>query len=122
VEAGACEKPVLGIRAMGLLDTIVHGQTGMLAGVAQEVVTGEVTLGPESGYTKGEKIFFNPPRIVDYRADVSDIGRYLEVLMRDKELRERLGKAARAHVLKHFDYRVVAKRFVNIISEKFGIT
>lgn len=122
VEAGACEKPVVGIRAMGLLDTIVHGETGLLAGVAQEIVTGEVTVGRESGYAKGEKIFFNPPRIVDYRADVGDIARYLEALMQDAGLRERLGKAARTHVLKHFDYRVVARRFVSTVQEKLQIT
>src|SRR5512142_1521663 len=36
VEAGACEKPVIGMRAMGMLDTLVHGETAFLAGVGQE--------------------------------------------------------------------------------------
>ena len=36
VEAGACEKPVISINAMGMLDTLVHGETAFLANVAQE--------------------------------------------------------------------------------------
>src|SRR5450756_1705288 len=31
VEAGACRKPVIGIKAMGMLDTLVHGETAFLA-------------------------------------------------------------------------------------------
>jgi glycosyltransferase involved in cell wall biosynthesis len=34
VEAGACGKPVIGINAMAMLDTLVHGRTAFLAGVA----------------------------------------------------------------------------------------
>ncbi len=45
VEAGACGKPVIGIRAMGMLDTLVHGETAFLAGVAQEIRIHEATLG-----------------------------------------------------------------------------
>jgi starch synthase len=44
VEAGACGKPVIGIRAMAMLDTIVHGETGFLAGIGQEI-----RIGPLSG-------------------------------------------------------------------------
>jgi len=36
VEAGACGKPVLGINAMGMLDTLIHGETAFLAGVAKK--------------------------------------------------------------------------------------
>jgi len=43
-------------------------------------------------------------------------------LMTDPELREKMGKAARKRVVKYFDYRVVAKRFVQIITERLGIT
>jgi glycosyltransferase involved in cell wall biosynthesis len=42
-------------------------------------------------------------------------------LMTDAALREKMGKAARERVVKYFDYRVVAKRFVQIISDKLGI-
>jgi alpha-maltose-1-phosphate synthase len=121
VEAGACEKPVIGIKAMGMLDTLVHGETAFLSKVAQKIVVDHVTLGDESGFEKFHSVEFKEPRIVDYRADVHDIGKYLMLLMTDAALREKMGKAARERVVKNFDYRVVAKRFVEIIGDKLGI-
>jgi glycosyltransferase involved in cell wall biosynthesis len=121
VEAGACEKPVIGINAMGMLDTLVHGETAFLADVAQKIVVSHVTLGDESGFEEKHKVVFKEPRTVDYRADVHDIGKYLMVLMNDKSLREKMGKVARERVVKNFDYRVVARKFVQIISDKLGI-
>ena len=121
VEAGACGKPVLGIQAMGMLDTLVHGETAFLAKVAQKIVVNEVMLDGESGFEDKHKVIFDQPRIVDYRASINDIAKYLMVLMTDSVLREKMGKAAREHVVQHFDYRVVAKRFVEIIQNKFGI-
>jgi alpha-maltose-1-phosphate synthase len=121
VEAGACEKPVIGIRAMGMLDTLIHGETAFLAKVAQKIVVDQVTLGGESGFKDKHRVIFEEPRTVDYRADVHDIGRYLMKLMTDKELRGSMGKAARARVVKNFDYRVVARQFVQILKDKLGI-
>src|SRR4030066_1437458 len=43
VEGGACKKPVIGIKAMGMLDTLVHGETALLAGGAMEKRLGEKT-------------------------------------------------------------------------------
>jgi glycosyltransferase involved in cell wall biosynthesis len=43
-------------------------------------------------------------------------------LMEDPGLRQRMGEAGRKRVLEHFDYRVVAKRFVDIVSDKLGIS
>jgi glycosyltransferase involved in cell wall biosynthesis len=121
VEAGACEKPVIGINAMGMLDTLVHGETAFLADVAQKIVVSHVTLGDESGFAEKHKVIFKEPRTVDYRADVHDIGKYLMVLMNDRSLREKMGKVARERIVKNFDYRVVARKFVQIISDKLGI-
>jgi starch synthase len=121
VEAGACEKPVIGIKAMGMLDTLIHGETAFLANVAQKIVVNEVTLGDESGFEEKHKVEFEEPRTVDYRADVHDIGKYLMTLMTDSALREKMGKAARERVVNNFDYRVVARRFVEIITDKLGI-
>ena len=42
VEAGACEKPVISIKAMGMLDTLIHGETAFLAKIAQKIVVNEV--------------------------------------------------------------------------------
>lgn len=122
VEAGACEKPVIGINAMGMKDTMVHGQTAFLADVAQEIVMKETMLGDESGYGQRHKVVFDTPRTVDYRASVHDIANYLMDLMQDHELCEKMGHAGRKRAVEHFDYRVVARRFVDTISEHLGIS
>jgi alpha-maltose-1-phosphate synthase len=121
VEAGACGKPVIGIKAMGMLDTLVHGETAFLAKVARKIVVDQVTLGDESGYEDKHRVIFKEPRIVDYRANVQDIAKYLLFLMNDADLREKMGRAGRDRAVEKFDYRVVAKRFVQIIAERLGI-
>ncbi len=121
VEAGACGKPVVSIKAMGMLDTLIHGETALLAKVARKIVVNEVLLGEESGFEDHHKIIFKAPRIVDYRANVQDIAKYLLRLMKDAEMRDKMGKAGRERVVANFDYRVVAKRFVHIINDKLGI-
>jgi alpha-maltose-1-phosphate synthase len=121
VEAGACEKPVIGIEAMGMLDTLIQGKTAFMAGVAERIVVNDVTLGVESGFGENHKIIFTEPRTVDYRANVPDIAKYLQMLMNDADLREKMGKTARKHVVEHFDYRVVAQRFIEIMRDKLGI-
>ena len=121
VEAGACEKPVIGIKAMGMLDTLIDGETAFLANVAQKIVVNEVILGHESGYEDNHKVSFTEPRTVDYRANVQDIAKDLLVLMNDAALREKMGKAGRKRVVAHFDYRIVAKKFVEIMEQKLGI-
>jgi len=121
VEAGACEKPVIGIKAMGMLDTLVHNETALLANVARRIAVNEVILGNESGFEDKHKVIFNVPRTVDYRADVNDIAKYLLELMTDETLRNKLGKAARKRVVENFDYRIVAKKFIEIMEKRLGI-
>ncbi len=118
VEAGACGKPVIGIRAMAMLDTLVHGETAFLAGVAQKICITEATLGPESGFEPGHRVLFDKPRVADYRADVGDIASYLKTLLNDAPLRHRMGEAGRQRVVERFDYRRVALRLVEILSQK----
>jgi alpha-maltose-1-phosphate synthase len=122
VEAGACQKPVIGIKAMGMLDTLIHGKTAFLAKVAQQIVVNEATLGEESGFEIDHKVKFQNPRTVDYRANVNDIAKYLMKLMSDESLRQKMGTAGREHVIRNFDYRIVARRFVQIISDRLGIS
>ncbi|MFC1780985.1 glycosyltransferase family 4 protein [Planctomycetota bacterium] len=122
VEANACGKPVVGIKAMGMLDTMIHGETAFLADIAQEVRMRETTLGDESGYESGHRIVFKRPRTVDFRASVHDIANYLIDLMANKELREKMGQAGRKRVIELFDYRVVAKKFVGIVKDRLGIS
>lgn len=122
IEANACEKPVIGIKAMGMLDTLVHSKTAFLAEVAQEIRLRETILGDESGYETRHKHTFKKPRIVDYRASVHDIANYLMDLMQKPELREKMGKEGRQRAVEHFDYRVIAKKFVEIISRRLDIS
>jgi starch synthase len=121
VEAGACEKPVVSVKAMGMLDTLIHGETAFMAKVARRISVDEVILGEESGYEDHHKVQFKVPRTVDYRANVKDIANYLLTLMNDDSLRDKMGRAGRKRVAEHFDYRVVAKRFVQIMNDRLGI-
>lgn len=121
VEAGACEKPVIGIKAMGMLDTLIDGETAFLANVAKKIVVNEVILGDESGFENNFKVKFEEPRTVDYRANVQDIATGLLVLMNDAELRQKMGKAGRKRVVENFDYRIVAKKFIDIMNDKLGL-
>ena len=121
VEAGACGKPVLGINAMGMLDTLIHEKTAFLAEVAEKIIAKEVVLGEESGFEKNHKIIFDTPRTVDYRADVQDIAKYLSRLMKGESLRDKMGEEGRKRVVANFDYRVVARRFLQILENKLGL-
>ena len=122
VEAGACGKPVLGINAMAMQETLVHGETAFLANVATEVVIRETVVGEESGWEPGHRVVFQNPRTVDYRASVHDIANYLMDLMNNPELRKKMGEAGRKRVVESYDYRVVAKRFLNLVTERLGIS
>jgi len=80
-----------------------------------------VMLGSESGFEAQHKVTFKVPRVVDYRANVQDIAKSMMTLMNDAQLREKMGNAGRERVVANFDYRVVAKRFVEIMDEKMNI-
>ena len=117
VESGACGKPVIGIRAMAMLDTLVDGETAFLARVAEEIHITEAVLGPASGFEPGHHVVFDKPRVSDYRACSKDIAESLKRLLNDADLRKRMGEAGRRRVVEHFDYRVVAKRLVEVLHE-----
>lgn len=121
VEAGACGKPVIGINAMGMLDTLIHKKTAFLAEVAQRIVVNEVVLGEESGFQGSRKVAFDIPRTVDYRANVQDIASYMLTLMKDENLRKKMGAAGRERAVEYFDYMVVAKRMLQILQDRLGI-
>ncbi len=122
VEAGACERPVLSINAMAMKDTLVHGETALLANVSTEVWVKEAIVGEDQGFDSSRRIVFENPRAADYRASVYDIAEHLLALMKDRALRERLGKAGRARVREKYDYRVVAKQFVDYVSKHLDVS
>ncbi|MGM0390622.1 MAG: glycosyltransferase family 4 protein [Bacteroidota bacterium] len=121
VEAGACGKPVIGINAMGMKDTLIHEKTALLAGIAKKIDVNHVILGKESGYEKNHKIIFDVPRTVDYRANVQDIAQDLLRLMQDSDLRDKMGEEAHQHIERNFNYKIVAQRFLDIIQDKLEI-
>ncbi len=121
VEANACERPVIAIDAMAFRDTMVHGETAFLAKVAEERKITEGKFGEGHDYESSQRIVFPNPRTAEYRASVPDIAKYLLTLMQDSALRQKMGKAGRKHVVELFDYRQVAKRFVEIVSDRLGI-
>lgn len=121
VEANACGKPVVSVRAMAFLDTLVHGETAFLADVAEEITISEGIFGEGHGIDTGHRIVFPCPRTVEYRADVEDLASYLLPLMRDEGLRRQIGEAGRKRVVERFDYRRVARRFLEIVSDRLGI-
>ena len=82
----------------------------------------ETIVGDESGYEPGHKVVFKRPRIVDYRASVHDIANYLMDLMQNTNLREKMGKEGRKRAVENYDYRVIAKRFIKLVSEELGIS
>jgi starch synthase len=122
VEANACQKPVIAMKAMGMLDTMIDRETALLAGIAETITIDHVILGKESGYEENYRVDFKVHRTVDYRASVDDIAASLLKLMNDPALRLKLGKAGREHIVENFDYRVVAKKFVAIVTRKLGIS
>ena len=121
VEANACGRPVIAINAMAFLDTMVHGETAFLAGVAEERKITEGVFGDGPGDDNGHRIVFPNPRTVEFRARSSDIAKHLLTLMQNSGLRRRMGEAGRKHVTELFDYRQVARRFVQIVSDRLGI-
>ncbi len=121
VEANACSKPVIAINAMAFLDTMVHGETAFLASVAEEMKIDRATFGEGHGIDDSQQVVFPSPRTAEYRASVPDIAKYLLTLMHDSGLRRRMGEAGRIRVTGLFDYRRVAKRFLELVSDRLGI-
>jgi alpha-maltose-1-phosphate synthase len=121
VEANACAKPVIAMDAMAFLDTMVHGETAFLAGVAEERKISEALFGEGHGIDKSDRIVFPHPRTAEFRASVPDLARHLRTLMLDGGLRRRMGEAGRRRVTELFDYREVARRFVLAVSSRMGI-
>jgi glycosyltransferase involved in cell wall biosynthesis len=102
VAAGACGKPVLGIRAMAMGETLVDGETALLAAVAHETP-------------------FSNSRVVDYRASVADLTTHLRALLTRPELRAQMGEAGRRRVVERYGYRILAKHFVEIVRAKLPL-
>jgi alpha-maltose-1-phosphate synthase len=121
VEANACGKPVIAIDAMAFKDTMIHGETAYLASVAHENKISEAILGRDQGFEEGHRVKFPYLRTADFRASIQDLAQHLRQLMHHPEDRARLGANGRLRAVEEYDYRVVARRFVEIIQRKLNI-
>jgi alpha-maltose-1-phosphate synthase len=85
IEAGACGKPVIGIRAMAMLDTLIDGETAFLADIGQEIRISETIVGKAEGYSESHRIIFDPPRVAGYRANIHDIAKAVLSVIRKRQ-------------------------------------
>lgn len=121
VEAMACGKPVISINKMGPAETIIHNKTGLLARVAKKVQLTEEWAYPSMGFKEKQVVKFDSPKTFAYRADINDLRDFTLRLLTDDELRENMGKEAREHAVKNFNYNHIAKKMVDITKEKLNL-
>lgn len=119
VEAQLCGKPVISINEMGPKETIVHGETGFLASVAETVELNQEIIHPHMGFEEQGVVKFDKPKIFAYRANVSEITDYLLKLMNDEDLRRKMGNRGREHAVSKFEYRMIAKKVAGLVKDRF---
>lgn len=121
VEAQACGIPVISINAMGPKETIIHKETGFLAGVDRTINLESELVYPKMGFEKETRIFFDKPKTFAFRANINDLKSYLLRLLTDDKRRVEMGKMARKHAVKRFHYREVARQITGLIKERLSL-
>jgi len=121
VEAQSCGIPVISIDKMGPKETIVHGETGFLARVASTVELTEERAYSDMGFDSDRTILFDQPKIFEYHADTDELADYLLRLLTNEKLRATIGKRAREHVLRNFEYHRTATQMSSLIKERLHL-
>ncbi len=121
MEAEACGVPVISINVGGPVDTIVHGETGFLAEVGEEVKLTEEWAYEGMGFSADHKIKFSEPKTFAYRASIPDLKKYILQLLTDDKLREEMGRKGAEHALKNFHYKVVAEKAFKMLKENIAL-
>ena len=117
VEAQACGKPVLSVDAMGIKETVVHGETGFMARVAEWISITEGEVSCKDGYPEKCVIQFPKPKVVAVRANVDDLAEHVLQLLSNDNLAAKMGIAARYHAQEQFDHRNVARHVMSLIRD-----
>jgi glycosyltransferase involved in cell wall biosynthesis len=122
VEAQSCGRPVIGVQSMGLIDTVVHGKTGFNAKVGEKIMLSEEWVHRDQGFKKKQIIRFDEPKMFGVRADIDDLADHLLKLLSDDDLRNKMGKNAREHAAKNFNYVKTSKDIAELIEKKLDIS
>lgn len=120
-EAMSCAKPVISINKGGPSEFIINGKTGFLAEVAEEIKLNEEWAYPSMGFSTKQIVKFNSPKTFGYRANIGDLEKYTKKLIFNPGIRKSMGEEARKYVLENLDYRVIARKMLNVIRERLGI-
>ena len=118
LEAQACGKPVISINVGGPRDVIKNGKTGFLVDIEHEVKLEREWVYPHMGFEEKKLIEFSEPKTFAYRANVYQLAECTLKLMRDTDLRIRMGNAAAKHALENFHYKVTAKKIADLVAKK----
>ena len=117
VEAQACGKPVISINVGGPKDVIIHEKTGFLVDVEHEVKLDREWAYTWMGFEENHQIKFPEPKTFAYRANIEELADCTLKLLTDNILREQMGNAAAKHALENFNYKVTAKRMLDLIKK-----
>ncbi len=90
VQAELCEKPIISIEALSVVDVVANKKTGFLVKPVKE-----------NGILK---------------ADIDELAKYLDILIKDKKLRNKMGKEGRSFAIKNFSPELIATRLVEYIN------
>jgi glycogen synthase len=90
LEAMACETPVVATAVGGIKEVVVEGETGFLVPL--------------------EQMKESPFEAIDPEKFARDIAERVNQLMRDRQLRERFGKAGRKRVEENFSWTAIAEK------------
>lgn len=109
VEAEACGTPVISINTGGPADTIIHGKTGYLASIGEEIKLESEWAWEHMGFDTDHRIQFDEPKTFAYRANIDDLAKYTLELLQDDRKREEMGQNAWEYAQKTFNYKRISE-------------